>query len=168
MFRQVPHPRKVWLHPKVRREDEKKFEIRRSVEFSSATRRCIPWRVDGHSHGETCRHKRGIMDVDFSEFDEGVFKKRQSWRNLMLAKKARGKPNVSSKSDHPGSPKAERIQWYPVNETPRKNQKLERKEWSRSTGRSTDEKTMTLWMIWMWMWLLVHISECHSSSSSSS
>ena len=31
-----------------------------SVEFSSATKRCTPWRVDGQSHGETCRYKRGI------------------------------------------------------------------------------------------------------------
>ena len=33
-------------------------KTRRSVEFSSATARCIPWQVDGHSHGETCRNKR--------------------------------------------------------------------------------------------------------------
>ena len=41
-------------------QDEKEFEIRRSVEFSSEAARCILWRVDGHSHGETCRNKRRI------------------------------------------------------------------------------------------------------------
>ena len=35
------------------KQDEEKFRIQRSVEFSSATARCIPWRVDGHSNGET-------------------------------------------------------------------------------------------------------------------
>ena len=44
----------------TRKQDEKKFKIRRSVEFSSATARCIPWRADGHSHGEAYRYKRGV------------------------------------------------------------------------------------------------------------
>ena len=47
---------------KPRKQDENKFSIRRSVEFSSATARWIPWRVNGHSHGETCRYKRGIRE----------------------------------------------------------------------------------------------------------
>ena len=42
------------------KQDEKKFKVRRSVGFSSATAKCIPWRVDGHGHGETCRYKRGL------------------------------------------------------------------------------------------------------------
>ena len=37
----------------TRKENERKLRIRRSVEFSSATERCITWRVKGHSHGET-------------------------------------------------------------------------------------------------------------------
>ena len=55
-------------------QDDRKFEIRRSVEFSSAAARCIPWRVDGHSNGETCANKRRIRgcghfriwDLEFS------------------------------------------------------------------------------------------------------
>ena len=43
-----------------RKQDERKLRIRRSVEFSSATERCIQWRVNGHSHGETCGYERGI------------------------------------------------------------------------------------------------------------
>ena len=43
-------------------QDEKKFEIRRSVEFSTTAARCTPWRVDGHSNGESCRNKRGIRE----------------------------------------------------------------------------------------------------------
>ena len=65
MFRQVLHPQKVPLHPKFGdtqretwKQDEQKFEIRRSVEISSAAARCTPWRVDGHSNGETCRMKK--------------------------------------------------------------------------------------------------------------
>ena len=36
------------------REGKQKFKTRRSVEFS----RCILWRIDGQSHGETCRNRR--------------------------------------------------------------------------------------------------------------
>ena len=56
--------------------DEKKFEIRRSVESSSAAARCIPWRGDGRSNGETCRNKNQGMWV-FPNLKPGVFKKRQ-------------------------------------------------------------------------------------------
>ena len=42
------------------KQDDKKFEIRRSVEFSSEAASCTPWRVDGPSHGETCRYQRGV------------------------------------------------------------------------------------------------------------
>ena len=52
-------------------QDEEKLRIRRSVEFSSATERCIPWRCNGHSHGETWRYKIGIRDVDLSESETG-------------------------------------------------------------------------------------------------
>ena len=154
------------------KQDEKKFEIRRSVEFSSATRRCIPWRVDGHSHGETCRYKRGIRDVDLSESETRSFQEEAVKERPNAGKKAREKPNVSIKSDHPGSPKAERIQLYTVNETPSKDRNLARKnghttytclqphftirkQSSRSSGESTDENMTTLSMIWTWMWLLV-------------
>ena len=55
LSRQVPHPRKIWLHQKARghvqhretwKQDAKKFETRRSVEFSSEAERCKPWRVN--------------------------------------------------------------------------------------------------------------------------
>ena len=39
------------------REGKKKFKTRRSVEFSRKAARCIPWRVDGRSSGEACRHR---------------------------------------------------------------------------------------------------------------
>ena len=71
---------------------------------------------------------------------------------------------------------------HPVNQIAREVQKLKRysghtfctslqpqfiiwKQYSRSSGGSTDENMTTLWMIWTWIWLLGHISECHSSSS---
>ena len=69
MFRQLPQARKfrcIWKprdthsYRETWKQDEKKFEIRRSVEFSSEAARCIPWRVDGQSNGETCRNKRRI------------------------------------------------------------------------------------------------------------
>ena len=69
----------------TRKQDEKKFEIRRSVEFSSAFERCILWWANGHSHGETCRYKRGIR---------GSFRIwNWEWRRW------REKPCASSKSD---------------------------------------------------------------------
>ena len=39
---------------------ERKRRIRRSVEFSSTTEKCMHRRVDGQSHWETCRNHRGI------------------------------------------------------------------------------------------------------------
>ena len=72
MFRQVLHLRKVRSHSKKKSQGiliatvKPESMMRRNsisdanVEFSSATARCIPWRIDGHSHGEPCRNKRGI------------------------------------------------------------------------------------------------------------
>ena len=45
---------------KTCKQDKRELRIRRSVEFSSSTERCILLRFDGQSHGETCRYKRGI------------------------------------------------------------------------------------------------------------
>ena len=44
----------------TRKQDERTLRIRRRVELSSATERCIPRRCDGHKHGGTCRYQRGI------------------------------------------------------------------------------------------------------------
>ena len=45
--------------------------MRRSVEFSSATARCTPWRVEGHNNGETSRHEKKPGNVDPSECENG-------------------------------------------------------------------------------------------------
>ena len=70
--------------------EEKKLKIRRSVEFSSATARCTPWRVDGHSHGETCRYKRGMTGCDLSESVTGS--EEDVTRKQVAYKTAAGKP----------------------------------------------------------------------------
>ena len=54
----------------TRKQDENKFEIRRSVEFSSATERCISWRVDGRSHA---------AEEESGDVDRLLIK--QLWRN---------------------------------------------------------------------------------------
>ena len=74
---------------------------KRTVQFSSAAARCIPWRVDGHSNGETCRNKEESLDVDLSESETRSFQK-----EVVTAR-----PYASSKSDCQRGPKAERKVW---------------------------------------------------------
>ena len=119
MFRQLPHPRKIRLHPKVGdthscgetwEQDERKFEIRRSVEFSSAAARCIPWRVDGHSNGETCANKRRIRGCGHFRIWDLEFSRRGSdGETHCLSKQRRRNP------------------MHPVNQTTREVQKLKEK-----------------------------------------
>ena len=45
----------------TRKQDERTFKVRRSVEFSSAIFRCIPWRINGY------RHVDGDVDLSESE-----------------------------------------------------------------------------------------------------
>ena len=83
MFRQVPQPRKGQLHPKVRvvliatgkpeKQDEKKFKVRRNVEFSSATARCIRWRggLMDIATEKPVATKEESGDVDVSESETG-------------------------------------------------------------------------------------------------
>ena len=133
------------------KQDEKKFKIRRSVEFSSATARCIPSRVVGHSHGETCRYKRGVRGCGYFRIWNWEWRRCDRETGCFL-KQLRWNPT------------------HPVNQTAREAQKLSgqnghtiytclqsqstiRKQYSRSSGRSSDENMTTLWMIWTWIWL---------------
>ena len=63
-----------------------------------------------------------------------------------------GKPYVSSKSDCEGGPKAERVEWS-HNLHVSQPQSTIRKQYSRSSGGSTDENMTTLRMIWTCIWL---------------
>ena len=90
-------------------QDEINLENRRSVEFSCAAARCIPWRVDGHSNGETCRNTKNQEMWTFPNQKPGV-KKRQ-WRETHGLETATVKPNASSESDHSENLKAERTEW---------------------------------------------------------
>ena len=113
------------------KQDEKKFKIRRIVEFSSATARCIPWRVNGHSHGETCLYKEESGNVE----------------NQVAYKTATEKPNASRKSDCQGGPKAEKIQWsHNLHVSPATNHHTEAvfSMVREIYGREHDD----LWMIW--------------------
>ena len=114
MFRQVLQPRKFRLHLKARGysqpqgKDEKKFELRRSVEFSSEAARCILWRVDGQSKGETCRNRRRIRWCGSFR----IWNLELSWRGSDWEtgcwQTVTGKPGASSKSGKSENPKAER------------------------------------------------------------
>ena len=159
MFRQVPHPRKVRWRPKVqvysypgetRTQDERKLRIRRSVEVSSATERCIPWRVTGHSHGETCRYKRGIRDVYLSESETAS--EEDVTGKPVACEQLREKPCAPSQQACQGRPKAEKTEWsHNLRVSPATLHHLGTV--FSIVRRSTDENTMTLWMIWMWIWL---------------
>ena len=50
-------------------------------------------------------------DVDFSESETWSFTEEAFTRRRIAYQTATGKPNTSSKSDHPGGPKAERKEW---------------------------------------------------------
>ena len=89
--------------------DKKKFKIRRRVEFSSATARCMPWRVDWHSNGKPVATKEESGDVDHSESETGS--EEDVTRKPFAYETAKEKRYASSKSDHPGSSKAERKEW---------------------------------------------------------
>ena len=164
----IPKPGDAHSYRETWKQDEKKFEIRRSVEFSSKAARCIPWRVDGQSNGENLSQQKRNQEMwIFPNLKPGVFKKRQWRRDPLLIKKLRGNP------------------MHPVNQTTREAQKLKennghaiytclqpqftiRKQSSRSSGRSTDENMTTIWMIRTWLWPFGHVSGWHSSSNSSS
>ena len=81
-----------------------------------------------------------------------IIKKRKSWGDPLLIKKATAKRCASSESDCRGSPKAERQNGHIVY-TCLQPQFIIWKQSSRSSGQSTDENMTTLWMIWTWMWL---------------
>ena len=164
-------PGKTW------KQDEKKFEIRRSVEFSSATARCILWRVDGH-------FKRGIRGC--GRFRVCNF---QSWGDPSLVKRLRGNPMHGSNQTNRRVQKLKEKNGHTIytclqpqftvrkqysrssggsNQTNRRVQKLKeknghtsyrclqpqftvRKQYSRSSGGSTDENMTTLLMIGTWI-----------------
>ena len=80
--------------------EDKKFKIRRSVEFPSEAARCIPWPVDGHSNGETCRYKGGIRGCgpfrtwNMEHEEEGTKKQLQGKLEHRANKKTRGIPKL--------------------------------------------------------------------------
>ena len=74
------------------KQGKKKFEIRRNVEFSSEAARCTPWRVDGHSNGETCRNQRGVRGEDLSESETWSFQEEAVLEKPIACQKATGNP----------------------------------------------------------------------------
>ena len=77
----------------TRKQDEKNFKNRRSVEFSSAAARCIPWRVNGHSHvGKLSPQKRSQAMCIFPNLKLGVKKLWQG--NRLLIKQLRVTPCI--------------------------------------------------------------------------
>ena len=133
----------------TRKQDERKRRIRRRV--TSATARCIPWRVNGQPRGNLSLQKRNQGMWTFPNLKLGVKKMWQGNRSLL--KQLRRNP------------------MHPANQTAREVHQLKRwnghtlhtclqpqctirKQSSPSSGRSTDENMTTLWMFfWTWMWL---------------
>ena len=61
--------------------------------------------------GKPVATKEESGDVDLSESETGCFQEEAVTGRPVACEKATGKPNASSKSDHPVSPKAERTEW---------------------------------------------------------
>ena len=84
---------------------------------------------------------------DLSESETWSFQEEAVLGRPNACKKATEKPNASSKSDHPGSPKAERKEWS-HNLHMSQPQLTTQKQSSRSSGGSTDESMTTLSLFW--------------------
>ena len=108
--------------------------------------------------GKPAATKEESGDVDLSESETGS--EEDVTGKPVACKTAAGKPYAPSKSDCQGGPQRQNGHTIYKCLQP---QFIIRKQYSRSSGGSTDENTMTLWI-----WLFGHISECHSSSSRSS
>ena len=155
LSRQVLHPWTFRMRRKARgyskhlqgnwREDEKKFETWRSVEFSRKAERCIPWRINRHSHGETCRYKKRIQEMwTLPNLKLGVKKMWQG--NRLLVRQLRRNPMHLVIQTAREVQKLKRYNGHTIC-TCLQPQFTIRKQSARSSGRSTDENTTTLWMI---------------------
>ena len=151
---------------KTRMQDERKLKIRRSVEFSSATARCIPWRVDGHSHGETCHYKRGIRG-------SGPFRIwNWEWRRCNMETGCLWNSNGETQCTQSISLPWKTKSWKDTTVTQSARVSSHKSQYGSSVlDRQGDPRTRTRWP---YEWFesdyghLGQISECHSSSSGSS
>ena len=83
------------------------MERRRSVEFSSAAARCIPWRVDGRQQrGNLSKQKKSQGMWIFPNLKPGAFMRKKLTGRPVAYKTAMEKTVASSKSDHPGKSKS--------------------------------------------------------------
>ena len=154
MFRQVPHPQKVRLHPKVRWHSwlRRKFKAGWE-EIQNPT-------------------QRRVLKRDCKKMHTLAGWWTQQRRNLSQQKRSQGMwtfPNLKL-GDRLLIEQLRRNPLQQVNQTTGEVQKLKgqhghkiytrlwrqfitRKQSSRSPGKSTDEKRTTLWMVWTWIWL---------------
>ena len=119
MFRHVPHPRKksdsmqmfgdTHSYGQPCKQDDKIFKIRRSVEFSGATARCILGGLMDTATEKLVATSEVSGDVDLSESETGS--EEDVTGKLVAYETATGKRYAFSKSDCQGSPKAERTEW---------------------------------------------------------
>ena len=102
--------------------------------------------------GKSVATKEESGDVDLSESETRSFQEEAVAERPIACEKAPGKSNASSKSDHPGSPKAEGKEWsHNLHVSPAT---VHHTEAVVSIVRgSADENMTTLWMIWTWRWL---------------
>ena len=159
----IQKSRDTHSYGETRKKDERKLRIRRSVEFSSATERCIPWRADGHSLGETCRYKRRIRDVDHSNLKLGV---KKMWQGNWMLKNIYRETVCTQWTKQPGKTKS----WKDGMVT--RSTRVSSHNSSYASSLLDHQEDLRKTTKWPYEWVgrehgyLGHISKCHSSSSS--
>ena len=126
--------------------------IRRSVEFPSATKECIPWRVDGHSNGETCRiEKKKIQKTPTNlRLRLGITKEN------LLPKTVKLVCNPCTRSQFfswQGKSKGYRSDMGPLSPNIAEHTPLYGNRLLHSQEKSMEDNLAILWKTWAWIWL---------------
>ena len=136
------------------KQDEKKFEIQRSVEFTS--------------EGEICRNKRRIRGCGPFGIWNLEFSRRVSDGETHCLSNSYGESNASSKADHTRKSKS----WKEIMVTQSTRVSSHNSPFGSSLLDRQENRRTRTWWLYGWSGreygYLGHISECHSSSSSAS
>ena len=158
--RQVPHPRKVGLHPKVWGYSQLWTSLLEGwTEFQNPTQRRVLKR-DCKMHTfsgwwtqpprNLSLQKRNQEKWTFPNLKLGV---KKIWQgNRLLIKQLRGNPVHSANQTAREVQKLKGQNGHTIN-TCLQPQSTVRKQFSRSSGGSADENMTTLRTIWTWLWL---------------
>ena len=136
------------------KQDEKKFKVRRSVEFSSAAARCILGGLMDTATGKPVATKEESGNVNLSESETWSYHQEEAVLGGPIAhKKSYGETLCIQWIRLPGKSKSWKTEWSHRSTRVSSHNSSIWKQSSRSSGESTDENMATLWMIWTWMWL---------------